>query len=80
MIQYVSRMTDKKKRTLIMGFEYDQKNTIEKGMAVLMECKEIQQKYIPFIDDKLSKRELDAFCIIWKNVRIARKNMTFIIQ
>ena len=25
MIQYVSRMTDKKKRTLIMGFEYDQK-------------------------------------------------------
>ena len=61
MIQYVSRMTDKKKRTLIMGFECDQKNTREKGMAVLMECKEIQQKYIPFIDDKLSKRELDAF-------------------
>ena len=26
-----------------------------------MECKEIQQKYIPFIDDKLSRRELDAF-------------------
>lgn len=26
-----------------------------------MECKEIQQKYIPFIDDKLSKKELDAF-------------------
>ena len=26
-----------------------------------MKCKEIQSKYIPFIDDKLSIRELDEF-------------------
>lgn len=30
MIQYVSRMTDKKKRTLIMGFEYDQRKIQER--------------------------------------------------
>lgn len=30
-------------------------------MVVIMVCKDVQQKFIPFIDDQLSIRDLDAF-------------------
>lgn len=32
-----------------------------KGLDEKMDCKEVQKKFIPFIDDKLSIADLDAF-------------------
>lgn len=43
-------------------------------------CMETQKHVIPFIDDQLSISDLDAFCIIWSIVRIARKSMTYTIR
>lgn len=46
----------------------------------MMECKEIQKLFIPFIDDKLSVSDLAAFWIIWTHVKNAGKNMIYTIQ
>ena len=45
-----------------------------------MNHQEIQKLIIPFVDDKLDKKDLEQFWTIWKSVQSAEKNTIFIIQ